>query len=153
MPSSTSPTVRPSRTIRWPSPRPPVRSRSPDSETLWDGLSVTDAGASRAENRSLWDIHDLDATGAFGEHATYTLSMHGQEFTDNDCLGLVVLVLDFPAGSVPPTTTTSTTIPHNPCGNGAVDPAKRATWDRRTGRRAPIVRPRAASCRLARSAG
>jgi hypothetical protein len=103
-----------------------------DSVTLWDGQSVTNAGHSRAGDGALWDIHTIDVTEAFSAHGMYSLSMDGQELVGtNDCLGLVVLLLDFPAGSVPPTTTTTsttttttsvpTTIPPNPCGNGTVD--------------------------------
>src|SRR5262245_52725128 len=104
----------------------------PDSETLWDGQSVTNLGHGRAEDGALWDIHTIDVTEAFAAHGMYSLSMDGQLF-EQDGLALVVLLLDFPAGSVPPTTTTTTTststtttsvpttIPPNPCGNGSVD--------------------------------
>jgi len=103
----------------------------PDTTALWDGSSVTDAGTSRAANGALWDIHSIDVTGAFGAPARYDLSMDGQAFAGNDCLSLVVLLLDFRAGSlsVPATTsttsstssTTSTTIPPSSCGNGTVE--------------------------------
>jgi hypothetical protein len=100
----------------------------PDTNMLWDGVSVPDAGTSRADNGSLWDIHSFDLTNAFSEHGQYTLSMDGQLFsgmgtTDGDCLSLVVLLLDFQAGSVPASTTT-TTLPPSLCGNGAVDPGE-----------------------------
>ena len=108
----------------------------PDTDTLWDGLSVPSAGTSRTEDGSLWDIHSFDLTGIFGEHRQYTLSMDGQQFVGTsevtgDCLSLVVLLLDFQAGSLPTTTsttpntsTTSTTVPPSLCGNGTVDPGE-----------------------------
>ena len=127
----------------------------PDTDTLWDGVSVPNFGASRADNGSLWDIHSFDLTNAFSEHGQYTLSMDGQQFSGTsmvtgDCLSLVVLLLDFQAGSVPPpttstapttsttttttstatstsirtTTSTTTTLPPSLCGNGAVDPGE-----------------------------
>jgi hypothetical protein len=108
----------------------------PDTAALWDGASVQDAGTSRAANGSLWDIHSIDATGAFPTPGQYGLSVDGQTFAGNDCLSLVVLLLDFRAGSVPPPTTTSTTsttistlpstttIPPGSCGNGSVEPGE-----------------------------
>ena len=115
----------------------------PDTADLWDGTSVANAGTSRADNGSLWDIHTVDVTGAFGAPARYSLFIDGQAFVGADCLSLVVLLLDFRAGSVlvPTTTTTSTTsstlstsstttssttttVPPRLCGNGTVDPGE-----------------------------
>jgi subtilisin-like proprotein convertase family protein len=76
----------------------------PDTSSLWDGNSVPDAGTSRANNGSLWDIHTFDLSGAFGAPGSYTLQMDGQ-LPNVDCLGLVVLLLDLKAGSAPPTPT------------------------------------------------
>jgi len=93
-----------------------------DTNLLWDGVSVPDAGTSRASNGSLWDIHTFDLTSAFGGPGSYTLTMDGQEPVE-DCLGLVVLLLDLKAGSIVVTTTTTTTTTTTlaPCGNGVVD--------------------------------
>lgn len=80
----------------------------PDTSSLWDGTSVPSAGTSRASNGELWDIHDLDLTGAFGAPGPTTLVMRGQLYR-NDCLGLVTLVMDLEGGSAPPTPTPTQT--------------------------------------------
>jgi len=51
----------------------------PDDATLWDGISVPDAGTSRADNGGLWDIHTFDITAAFGSPGTTTLQLDGQD--------------------------------------------------------------------------
>jgi hypothetical protein len=85
----------------------------PDTTLLWDGNSVPSAGASRAPNGSLWDIHTFDVTGAFGSPGLSTLTMSGQ-LPVNDCIALVLLIMDLTAGSAPPTfTPTLTPTPTN----------------------------------------
>jgi subtilisin-like proprotein convertase family protein len=81
-----------------------------DSTSLWDGNSVPNAGSSRATNGALWDIHTFDLAPAFGAPGQYTLNMSGLT-SFQDCLSLIVLVLDLEAGSAPPTPTP--TIPSN----------------------------------------
>ena len=83
----------------------------PDTNALWDGTSVPSAGTSRADNGLLWDIHTFDVVGAFGAPGPYTLQMTGQNPPSNDCLGLVLLLLDLQAGSAPPTPTVTPTPP------------------------------------------
>ena len=82
----------------------------PDDETLWDGISVPDAGTSRASNGGLWDIHTFDITAAFGPPGTTTLQLDGQD-PINDCLGLVLMLLDLEPGSAPPPTPTPSPSP------------------------------------------
>ena len=76
-----------------------------DRPGLYDGVSVPDAGTSRAANGSLWDIHTFDITGAFdnGPPGAYTLSMTGQmtgQSDSVDSLGLIVLLVDTPVETV-----------------------------------------------------
>lgn len=79
----------------------------PDDGLLWDGLSVPNAGFSRAGGDSLWDIHTFDVTGAFGSPGPQTIDVSGM-LTTGDCHSLVLLLLDLEGGSAP-------------CGNGVVD--------------------------------
>lgn len=79
----------------------------PDTGQLWDGLSVPNAGFSRAGNDSLWDIHTFDITAAFGSPGNQTIAFTGM-LTTGDCHSLVVMMLDLGAGSAP-------------CGNGVLD--------------------------------
>jgi subtilisin-like proprotein convertase family protein len=82
-----------------------------DTSQLWDGHSVPSAGSSRTMNDdSLWDIHTFDVAGAFGAPGPYTLQMSGMTPT-NDCLSLVLLLLDLEAGSAPATPTVTPTPP------------------------------------------
>ncbi len=78
----------------------------PDVLGLWDGLAPN-AGFSRAGNDSLWDVHRLDITNAFGAPGVQTITMQGMVAT-GDCHSLVALVLELGAGSAP-------------CGNGVLD--------------------------------
>jgi hypothetical protein len=76
----------------------------PDALGRYDGDSVPGAGFSRSVQfgtpGQLWDKHTIDLTSLFGAPGPYTLSMDGMEFT-NDCLGLVLLIIDLEAGSAP----------------------------------------------------
>jgi hypothetical protein len=78
-----------------------------DTESLWDGNSVPNAGFSRAGTDGLWDIHTFDITNAFGEPGSQTISLSGMLST-GDCHSLIALVLDLEGGSAP-------------CGNGVLD--------------------------------
>jgi cysteine-rich repeat protein len=71
-----------------------------DDATLWDGTSTPTAGASRATNGELWDVHTFDLGGAFAGPGVYTLTLDGQAPV-SDCLGLVLVLLDMPFGSAP----------------------------------------------------
>jgi hypothetical protein len=82
----------------------------PDTSTLWDGISVPNAGSSRASNGALWDIHTFDVTAAFAPPAPSTLGMAGQ-FLSDDCLALVVLLIDLQPGSLPTATPTGSPTP------------------------------------------
>ena len=82
----------------------------PDDATLWDGISVPDAGTSRATNGGLWDIHTFDITAAFGPPGSTTLQLDGQDNV-SDCLGLVLMLLDLEPGSAPPPTPTPSPSP------------------------------------------
>jgi hypothetical protein len=79
----------------------------PDTTLLWDGLSVPNAGFSRAGTDGLWDIHTFDITEAFGNPGLRNITFSGMEVT-NDCHSLVALMLDLGAGAAP-------------CGNGVLD--------------------------------
>ncbi len=46
-----------------------------DAAGLWDGTSVPTAGASRADNGELWDIHDFDLTPTFGAPGVHDLRL------------------------------------------------------------------------------
>jgi hypothetical protein len=73
-----------------------------DTSNLYDGNTVPDAGTSRTTSGSLWDIHDLDITNAFGATSgAVTLDLSGQTGA-SDCLGLIGALISFEAGSVPP---------------------------------------------------
>jgi hypothetical protein len=72
----------------------------PDDATLWDGVSLTDAGSGRDDG--LWDIHTFDMTSAFpGTPQPVTLAIDGQDGA-SDCLGLVLALVDLEPGSAPP---------------------------------------------------
>jgi len=79
----------------------------PDTDHLWDGNTVPDAGFSRAPNGSLWDIHTFDISGAFGAPGNYALDFSGM-FGTGDCHSLVVMMIDLATGAAP-------------CGNGVLD--------------------------------
>jgi hypothetical protein len=96
-----------------------------DSTILWDGASVTSAGTSRATNGGLWDIHTFNITAAFGPPGPTTLQLDGQDFV-NDCIGVVLMLLDLEPGSGPTP---------NPCGtslsenfDGVTAPTLPAGW-------------------------
>ena len=73
----------------------------PDTNLLYDGLSVPNAGTGRG-NHGLWDIHGFDITAAFGGvSGLVALNVDGQENAP-DCLGLVVLLLDLDPFTAPP---------------------------------------------------
>lgn len=79
----------------------------PDAVGLYDGDSVPTAGTSRTSDGELWDIHTFDITDAFGTPGLHTLTMSGLEDAPGgvDCLGLVLLLMDF----------------ESTCGNGVLD--------------------------------
>jgi hypothetical protein len=91
----------------------------PDSAMLWDGISVPSAGTSRATNGNLWDIHALDITAAFGAAGPTTLNLDGQDPV-NDCLSLVVMLLDLEPFSAPPPPTPTPTPPPTVAISGTV---------------------------------
>lgn len=81
-----------------------------DSSTLYDGNSLPTAGTSRAPNGELWDSHTFDITTAFGGiSGLVTLNIDGLGLTNplpgssatNDCLSLVVMLLDLEPFSAP----------------------------------------------------
>lgn len=81
-----------------------------DTTIHYDGISLPTAGTSRAPNGELWDIHTFDITTAFGgTSGLVTLNIDGLGFSNplpgsdatNDCLGLVVLLLDLEPFSAP----------------------------------------------------
>lgn len=78
-----------------------------DTTSLWDGLSVTNAGYSRAGNDGLWDIHTFDITSILGNAGVKDISLSGMTAT-GDCHSLVTLMLDLGGGSAP-------------CGNGTLE--------------------------------
>lgn len=86
----------------------------PDTTSLWDSTTVPTAGESRAGNGELWDIQTLDVTAAFGAAGPYTLTMDGQQPVD-DCLGLIVLLVDLKGGSLLPTCTAAPTFESIDC--------------------------------------
>jgi cysteine-rich repeat protein len=74
----------------------------PDTLGLWDGTSVASAGGSRATNGELWDIHTFDVTSIFTAVGAHDLALDGQNpGAADDCLGLVLVVIDLPRGSAP----------------------------------------------------
>jgi hypothetical protein len=90
----------------------------PDAVGLWEGTSVPSAGTSRAPNGELWDIHSFDITRAFAPVAgAVSLNLDGMEFT-SDCLGLVLALVDLPAGSLPGGDDFSKTLLDGPDENG-----------------------------------
>jgi hypothetical protein len=86
----------------------------PDTASIWDSTTVPTAGGSRAGNGELWDIQTIDVTSAFGGPGTYTLDMSGQDPVD-DCLSLLVLLVDLKAGSAPPLCTDEATFESIDC--------------------------------------
>lgn len=73
----------------------------PDDATLWDGVSLPNAGAGR-NGHGLWDIHAFDMTPAFpATSQPVTLAIDGQD-SGGDCLALVVALVDLEPGSAPP---------------------------------------------------
>ena len=77
----------------------------PDDDTLWDGLSLSSAGAGRGGD-GLYDIHDFDITAAFGGvKGLVALNLDGQERSEpayDDCLSLILTLVILPPGSAPP---------------------------------------------------
>jgi len=71
-----------------------------DTPQLWDGTTVPTAGNSRSMNGQLWDIHTFDLTSVFTQTGAHTLTLSGQTRGD-DCLGLVLVMIDLPRGSAP----------------------------------------------------
>jgi len=70
-----------------------------DDNTLWDGVSLPDEGSGRG-GHGLHDIHDFDITAAFGAvQGSVDLTLDGME-TGSDCLGLILALVDFEAGSL-----------------------------------------------------
>ncbi|WP_181388357.1 thrombospondin type 3 repeat-containing protein [Vibrio albus] len=73
-----------------------------DTAALYDGNSLPSMGHSRSGGGGLWDIHNLNITGAFGAISdTVTLDIDGL-YPSSDCLALVTFVLDLEPGSAPP---------------------------------------------------
>jgi Ca2+-binding RTX toxin-like protein len=80
-----------------------------DTPTTFDGVSLPNNGSGR-NGHGLWDIHQFDITALFNNTAgTYSIDLT-HPFVD-DCLALIVLALDFQAG----------TLPQEICGNGIDD--------------------------------
>lgn len=78
-----------------------------DAVGRYDGTSVVSAGDSRSNAGELWDIHNFDISGAFGAAGMYTLTLdspapNAEKPNEFDCLGLILLLLDLPAGAAPP---------------------------------------------------
>lgn len=73
----------------------------PDATGRYDGTTVPNAGTSRSGGDTLWDIHEFDLTAAFADPGETTLSMTGQLF-NNDCIGLILLLVDLEPGTAPP---------------------------------------------------
>ena len=75
-----------------------------DALHRYDGDSVPGRSYSRSERFGLpgrlWDVHSFDIQVLFSGENTYTLQMDGMDET-NDCLGLVLLLVDLQAGSSP----------------------------------------------------
>ena len=73
----------------------------PDDATLWDGISTPTEGNGR-NGLGLWDVHSFDITAAFGAVAgAVDLNLDGMDAQAGDCLGLVLALVDLPAGSLP----------------------------------------------------
>jgi cysteine-rich repeat protein len=73
-----------------------------DEVGLWDGVSVADMGDSRASSGNLWDIHRFDLTSVFGPPGAHTIELSGMSQGDgDDCLGLVLAIIDLPFGTAP----------------------------------------------------
>jgi cysteine-rich repeat protein len=66
----------------------------PDTAGNYDGNSVPSAGASRAAEGDLWDIHTFDITAVFRGPGSYNLTFNGQERVE-DCIALVLWVFEF----------------------------------------------------------
>lgn len=72
----------------------------PDDATLYDGISTPTEGNGR-NGHGLWDVHSFDITAAFGGvPGPVDMNLDGQE-SGGDCLGLVLALVDLPAGSLP----------------------------------------------------
>ena len=72
----------------------------PDSNSLYDGVSVPSGGVERLGN-NLWDIHTFNITPAFGGVAgTKTLAVDTTEFS-LDCTALINMTLSFTPGDAP----------------------------------------------------
>jgi hypothetical protein len=69
-----------------------------DTTALYDGNVLPTAGTSRAGNGSLWDIHGFDITAAFTGSGAKDLKIDFN--SGNDCVALVVLLVDLAPGSV-----------------------------------------------------
>ncbi len=65
----------------------------------WDGTTLPDAGHSRATNGALFDIESFDITSTVSPGAN---TVHIDHTGTNDCLGLVVALIDLPVGAAPP---------------------------------------------------
>ena len=73
-----------------------------DNSQLWDGVSLPDAGNSRHPRNGLYDIHDFDISTIFEPRpAPLTMDLDGMD-NANDCLGLVLALVELDAGSLPP---------------------------------------------------
>jgi hypothetical protein len=79
----------------------------PDNATTFDGNSLPDNGTGRlGPGQALWDINTFDITGLFNNTpGTYSIDLTHP--IASDCLGLIVLALDFEAGALPPPTDTT----------------------------------------------
>ena len=79
-----------------------------DTGVLWDGVSLPSNGTGR-NGHGLYDIHTFDITALFNSTAgSYVVNL--DQSPDNDCLGLILAMMDFKAGTL-------TEI----CGNGIDD--------------------------------
>src|SRR5262249_17273827 len=72
-----------------------------DVPGLWDGTSVPSAGYSRSINGQLWAIPTFDLTPTFRPAGAHQLTRSGQGARSDDCLGLVLVMIDLPRGSAP----------------------------------------------------
>ncbi|HWL32356.1 MAG TPA: thrombospondin type 3 repeat-containing protein [Gaiellaceae bacterium] len=80
-----------------------------DTPLLWEGVSLPNAGQGR-NGLGLYDIHSFDITALFNATAaTYTVNL--DQNAGSDCLGLILAMLDFEAGTLQAET----------CGNGIDD--------------------------------
>ena len=80
-----------------------------DTPLLWEGVSLPNAGSGRS-GLGLYDIHSFDITALFNSTpGTYTVNL--DQNPASDCLGLILAMLDFEAG----------TLQAEICGNGIDD--------------------------------